>query len=290
LATIIGRIGAIMRFPIKSLLGERLEECAISSQGLHGDRALALVDQATGKIASAKQPNLWRDLLKLSAKTDPSNSGRRIVVSNSAGNHLDHLDENFDLWLSELLGRKVKLIETKPDGLVLNRARPDEVLERGVDEAVTQDSLVIGAAAPDGGFFDFAPIHLMTTTSLDAISNFAPEASISAERYRPNLVIESTSSMSFAENRWVGRRILIGRSVKLDIIAPTPRCAVPMLSHGALPPSPAAVGAVNKLNKVEFPLLGAGQFPCLGAYATVLSSGVIQRGDSVSLDEVGTVP
>ena len=278
-----------MRFPIKSLLGETLEECAISSQGLHGDRALALVDKATGKIASAKQPNLWRDLLKLSAKTDPSNSGRRILVSNSAGKHLDHLDQNFDLWLSELLGRKVTLIETKLDGLVLNRARPDEVLEHGVDEAVTQDSLAIGAAAPDGGFFDFAPIHLMTATSLDAISNFAPEASISMERYRPNLVIESTSSTAFAENQWVGRRILIGRSVKLDIIAPTPRCAVPMLSHGALPPSPAAVGAVNKLNKVEFPLLGPGQFPCLGAYATVLSSGVIQRGDSVSLDEVGAV-
>jgi uncharacterized protein YcbX len=276
----------IMRFPIKSLLGETLEGCAISSSGLHGDRALALVDTATGKVASAKQPNLWRDLLKFSARTDASNMRPRIVVSDSAGSHIDHFDENFDLWLSDLLGRKVKLIETKTDGLALNRARPDEVLERGVDEAVTQDSLDIGAAAPDGGFFDFAPIHLMTATSLDAIAGYAPGASISAERYRPNLVIETTSSTAFAENQWVGRRVLIGRSVKLEIIAPTPRCAVPMLSHGALPASPAAVGAVNKLNKVEFPLLGPGQFPCLGAYATVLSSGVIQRGDSVSLEDV----
>jgi uncharacterized protein len=285
MATMIGTVGAIMRFPIKSLLGETLEECAISSRGLHGDRALALVDTATGKVASAKQPNLWRDLLKLKAKTDPSNSRSRVVVSDSAGNHLDHLDENFDLWLSELLGRDVKLIETKPDGLELNRARPDEVLERGIDEAVTQDSLAIGAAAPDGGFFDFAPLHLMTATSLDAISSFAPGASISAERYRPNLVVETASSMAFAENKWVGRRMLLGQSVRLEIIAPTPRCAVPMLSHGALPASPAAVGAVNKLNRVEFPLLGPGQFPCLGAYATVLSSGVVQRGDPVSLDD-----
>ena len=150
------------------------------------------------------------------------------------------------------------------------------MLERGVDEAVTQDLLAIGAAAPDGGFFDFAPIHLMTSTSLDAIASFAPEASISAERYRPNLLIETTSSIAFAENKWIGQRIQLGQSVKLEIIAPTPRSAVPMLSHGALPTSPAAVGAVNKLNKVEFPLLGPGQFPCLGVYATVLSSGVIQ--------------
>jgi uncharacterized protein len=284
LATNIGRVGAIMRFPIKSLLGETLEECAISPSGLHGDRVLALVDRATGKVASAKQPNLWRDLLKFSAKTDPADRRLRVVVSDSAGNYLDHLDENFDLWFSKLLGRDVKLIETKPEGLMLNRARPDEVLERGIDEAVTQDSLAIGAAAPNGGFFDFAPIHLMTSASLDAISTFAPEASISAERYRPNLVVETTSSTAFAENQWVGRRVLVGQSVKLEIIAPTPRCAVPMLSHGVLPGSSAAVGAVNKLNKVEFPLLGPGQFPCLGAYATVVSSGVIQRGDSFSVE------
>ena len=284
MATMIGKVETIMRFPIKSLLGETLDECAISSSGLDGDRALALVDTATGKIASAKQPNLWRDLLKLSAKTDPSKLYPRITVTNAAGTQLDHLDEKFDLWLSELLGRSVKLIETRPDGVALNRARPDEVLERGIDQAVTQDLLAMGAAAPDGGFFDFAPIHLMTATSLDAISSFVPEASISAERYRPNLVIETTSSPAFAENQWVGRRVQLGQSVRLEIIAPTPRCAVPLLSHGALPASPAAVGAVNKLNRVEFPLLGPGKFPCLGAYATVLSSGSIHRGDPVSIE------
>jgi uncharacterized protein len=282
--TIIGKIGTIMRFPIKSLLGELLDECAITSNGIRGDRALALVDTATGKIASAKQPNLWRDLLTLSAKTDPSALDSRVVVSSGAGDRLDHLDANFDAWLSKLLGRDVKLIETKRNGAELNRARPDEVLERGIDEAVTQDLLAIGAAAPEGGFFDFAPIHLVNAASLDAISNFAPLATISAERYRPNLVIETTSSRAFAENEWVGRRLLIGQSVELEIIAPTPRCAVPLLSHGALPVSSAAVSGVNKLNRVEFPLLGPGQYPCLGAYATVLSPGPVQRGDAVSLE------
>jgi uncharacterized protein len=282
--TIIGKIGTIMRFPIKSLLGELLDECAITSNGIRGDRALALVDTATGKIASAKQPNLWRDLLTLSAKTYPSALNSRVVVCSGAGDRLDHLDANFDAWLSKLLGRDVKLIETKQNGAELNRARPDEVLERGIDEAVTQDLLAIGAAAPEGGFFDFAPIHLVNAASLDAISNFAPLATISAERYRPNLVIETTSSRAFAENEWVGRRLLIGQSVELEIIAPTPRCAVPLLSHGALPVSSAAVSGVNKLNRVEFPLLGPGQYPCLGAYATVLSPGPVQRGDAVSLE------
>jgi len=284
MATVVGKLGGIMRFPIKSLLGETLDECMVSERGLDGDRALALVDTATGKIASAKQPNLWRDMLKLVARTDPASSQPRIIVSDAEGGQRDHLAVDFDAWVSGVLGRSVKLTETKPIGIELNRARPDEVLDRGMHEPVTQDVLAIGAAAPDGGFFDFAPVHLVTTASLAALSSAAPDATISVERYRPNLVIETTASTAFVETQWIGRRIRIGQFVELEIIAPTPRCAVPMLSHGVLPASPSAVRTVNELNRVEFPLLGPGRFPCLGVYATVLSSGHLQRGDIITLN------
>ena len=50
-----------------------------------------------------------------------------------------------------------------------------------------------------------------------------PDASIAAERYRPNLVIETEAGMVFPENAWVGRRIRIGDTVSLEVIAPTPR-------------------------------------------------------------------
>ena len=284
MATVVGKLGGIMRFPIKSLLGETLDECLVSERGLDGDRALALVDTATGKIASAKQPNLWRDMLKLVARTDPASSQPRIIVSDAEGGQRDHLAVDFDAWVSGVLGRSVKLTETKPIGIELNRARPDEVLDRGMHEPVTQDVLAIGAAAPGGGFFDFAPVHLVTTASLAALSSAAPDATISVERYRPNLVIETAASTAFVETQWIGRRIRIGQFVELEIIAPTPRCAVPMLSHGVLPASPSAVRTVNELNRVEFPLLGPGRFPCLGVYATVLSSGHLQRGDIITLN------
>jgi uncharacterized protein len=284
MATVVGKISGIMRFPIKSLLGETLVECNVSESGLEGDRALALVDTATGKIASAKQPNLWRDMLKLVARTDTASSHSRIIVSDAQGGQRDHLALDFDVWVSGVLGRSVKLTETRPIGIELNRARPDEVLDRGMHEAVTQDVLAIGAAAPGGGFFDFAPVHLVTTASLAALSSAARDATISVERYRPNLVIETADPTAFVENHWIGRRIRIGQTVELEIIAPTPRCAVPMLSHGVLPASPPAVRTVNKLNRVEFPLLGQGRFPCLGVYATVLSSGHLQREDVITLN------
>jgi len=279
----IGTIGAIMRYPVKSLLGESLNESAITSGGVDGDRSHALVDASTGKIASAKQPNLWRDLLTFSAST-AGTSPLSIVISDGDGNLVPHTDPDFGAKLSKLLGREVTLIDVRPPGIELNRARPDEVLTEGLDATVTQDVLAIAAAAPAGGFFDFAQLHLMTSASLDAIRTAAPDASIEADRYRPNFVIETLPSMAFAENEWIGRHIRIGESVRIEVIAPTPRCAVPMLVHGSLPYSREAVATVNRLNQVEFPLLGPGTFPCLGAYATVLAAGPVKLGDEVVLE------
>jgi uncharacterized protein len=284
MTTTVGTVDTIMRFPIKSLLGESLKECEIVASGLLGDRGHALVDTSTGKIASAKQPNLWRDLLGFRASTTSQTDPRSITVSDGAGNKIDLSDPDFDAKVSEWLGRMIKLINVRPTGIELNRARPDEVMAEGMDATVTQDVLAIAAAAPDGGFFDFAPLHVMTSASLEAIRSAAPAASIRAERYRPNIVIETPPSMVFSENKWIGRKLRIGQSVSLEVIAPTPRCAVPMLAHGALPQSREAVAAVNKLNKIEFPLLGPGTFPCLGAYAKVITTGAISCGDRVILE------
>jgi uncharacterized protein YcbX len=284
MTTTVGTVDAIMRFPIKSLLGESLEECEIVVSGLLGDRGHALVDPSTGKIASAKQPNLWRDLLGFRARTTSQTDPRSITVSDGAGNKIDVSDPDFDAKVSELLGKMIKLINVRPTGIELNRARPDEVMTEGMDATVTQDVLAIAAAAPDGGFFDFAPLHVMTSASLNAIRSAAPAASIHAERYRPNIVIETPPSMVFGENKWIGRKLRIGQSVSLEVIAPTPRCAVPMLAHGTLPQSREAVAAVNTLNKIEFPLLGPGTFPCLGAYAKVITTGAVSCGDRVILE------
>jgi hypothetical protein len=284
---IIGTIGAIMRYPVKSMLGENLDGCEMVTSGVDGDRTHALVDPSTGKIASAKQPNLWRDLLAFSAKTRAttgSQTNASIVVSDGSGNQIDLTDPDFDRKISECLGRRIKLIDVRPAGIELNRARPDEVMTDGVEATVTQDVLAIASAAPAGGFFDFAPLHLMTSASLDATRAAAPAASIEAERYRPNIVIETPSSQMFAENQWVGRRLRIGAHVSIEVIAPTPRCAVPMLAQGSLPHSREAVAVVNRLNKIEFPPLGPGTFPCLGAYATVVATGPVKCGDQVVLE------
>ena len=56
-------IDALYLFPVKSLLGERVDEARVTGRGLLGDRAYGLVDVADGTVASAKHPRKWGALL-----------------------------------------------------------------------------------------------------------------------------------------------------------------------------------------------------------------------------------
>src|SRR2546427_4811963 len=46
----------------RSMLGEELNSSYVTERGLTGDRAYALIDQKTGKVASAKNPGKWGKL------------------------------------------------------------------------------------------------------------------------------------------------------------------------------------------------------------------------------------
>ena len=52
----VGTVGALWRFPVKSMLGEELDQVDVDEGGVVGDRAFALMDVETGKVASAKHP------------------------------------------------------------------------------------------------------------------------------------------------------------------------------------------------------------------------------------------
>src|SRR4051794_38228423 len=61
------RVVAIWRYPVKSMMGEELNATEVTERGLLGDRAFALVDEETGKVASAKTPRRWPGLFDFRA-------------------------------------------------------------------------------------------------------------------------------------------------------------------------------------------------------------------------------
>ena len=57
--TVVGTVSDLGRFPVKSMLGEKLERAPVGVAGIVGDRSYALVDEETGKVVSVKRPKRW---------------------------------------------------------------------------------------------------------------------------------------------------------------------------------------------------------------------------------------
>jgi uncharacterized protein len=55
---IAGSVLSVLRYPVKSMMGEELTAADVRESGLIGDRGYALIDNSTGKIASAKNPRI----------------------------------------------------------------------------------------------------------------------------------------------------------------------------------------------------------------------------------------
>ena len=261
-------VAQLRRYPVKSMLGEELSTVAVTEEGLVGDRRLALLDLATGRVASAKQPRLWRALLRCAARTDGDDVRIDLPEGATAAE-----SSSVDQQLTALLGRPVTLARVRPAGAEVERPDPEDVLQYGIDADVPFATLEIGQAAKGTTFVDYAPVHLITTATLDHLG-------IDPTRYRPNVVVTTDGGAPFAENDWVDHDIGIG-DVVLRAVLPTPRCAVPTLEHGDLPRRPEAVRRLLTENRIDVP--GFGVLPCAGVYATVVEPGTLRIGQPVAL-------
>lgn len=265
------QVAHLYRYPVKSMLGESVDRLFVNAGGAEGDRQFALIDESSGRIASAKQARLWRDLLLCGAVTEQ----RRVRIHMPDGRTTATDEDDIDEVLSQFAGRSVRLIDSRPAGASIERADPDQVLDLGVDAEVEAPILELALATPGDSFTDLAPVHAITTATLQRIGT-------EAARYRPNLVIATPPGHpAYAENGWTDQILSIG-GTKLRAMGPTPRCIIPTLEHGQLPRAPHALRTPAAENRVD--AFGLGLLPCAGTYLQVLSEGTLQIGDRVSLD------
>lgn len=273
----IGTVQSIWQYAVKSMNGMKLDQANITAGGILGDRAYALLDQSNQKVASAKFPKKWSKLLELSAAfvNQPNRGDQHSPVRITSSKGLDVLstDKNVDNLLSDYVGRTVKLTSSRPSSVSLERLDPLET-----DETI----LDIGDLMLKNKFADYADVHLLTTATLQQLSNFAPDVQFDERRFRPNFVIETSPDISgFAENDWVGKTVFIGDSVHFKITDPTPRCSIPTLSNGTFPKNPKILKTIVDHNMLEVPLLEDKVLPCTGVYGFLVQSGKVFINDSV---------
>jgi uncharacterized protein len=274
-------VATLWRYPVKSMMGEELNGAEITAGGLLGDRAYALVDVETGNVISAKNPKKWPDFFAYRAAytAPPAQSNLQPVwISLPDGTVLcsDQNDINYNL--SRALGNKVELRTQSHNDAKLEQFWPEYE-----GEANEVSSEAVAGDAPQGTFFDYAALHLLTTSSIAAMQSHYPEGRFEVRRFRPNMMIDTAGMEGFVENDWVGKTIKIGDSLRLQITDPCPRCVMPTLAQGDLPQDNGIFKNGIAKNKPLVPFAGK-ELPSVGVYARVLTPGWVKRGDAVSIE------
>jgi uncharacterized protein YcbX len=267
-ATTAGSVASLWRYPVKSMKGEELNATEVDHRGLVGDRAYAIVDPETGKVASAKHPKKWPRLFDchasfLSPPTADALPAVRVVLPD--GGVTNSSDPGFAGTLTAMLGRSGQLQSAVPEGAMLEEYWPD------MEELEHRDE-VTDEAMPEGTFFDLAPVHILTTGTLDALRAAHPSGRWEVRRFRPNIVVSTdVGAGAFPEAAWVGRTLVIGE-VRFSVVAECPRCVMTTLAQSDLPHDPLVLRTAARENGAH-----------VGVYAMVESGGQVRRGDPVTL-------
>jgi uncharacterized protein YcbX len=273
-----GTVRSLWRYPVKSMLGERLESCRLGERGFAGDRAYALVDD-DGKVVSAKNPRKWARIYECRAKLG---DGDEVTITLPDGDTLSASDPEAVEALGRLFGRNTLLQKSATTPPVIEELWLDGAPD---GRAVTDETIAGGS--PPGTFFDYAVVHLVTTATLDRLSELYPDGRFDERRFRPNVVVSVPPGESgFVENDWVGKTVTIGDTVRLAGTAPCPRCVMTTLAQEDLPADAGILRTAARHNS----LVGGeargpdGKYAAsVGVYARVLDGGVVRQGDPVRL-------
>jgi uncharacterized protein YcbX len=289
----VGTVRALWRFPVKSMLGEEVDAADLGEAGIVGDRAYAVVDRETGKVASAKHPKVWPNLLSCRATfVEPPRPGEetppaRIELADGTTVRSDAAD--VDDVLSRFFGRDVELASSARNGYTIDQYHPDE---ENYDPDGHRDEVVeaqLGAAffnerglpsaVPEGSFFDLYPVSVLTTSTLDRLGELEPGSDFDARRFRMNVIVD-TPAHGFVENEWIGRTLGIGDDVTVGVALPDPRCVMPSVAQRDLPRDPKILKALARHNRID---VAGARYPCAGVYAVAEATGAVRRDDRVSV-------
>lgn len=291
---VVGAVAAVWRFPVKSMRGELLEAAKIERDGVLGDRAYALLDVATRKVVSAKSARRFPDMLRCSATfLEPPRSNSEpppVRIALPDGTTVSSDDRDAERILTGFFARQVRLVRSAPEDFTIDQYHPDI---EGVDPRGHRDVVVeqkLGAAlfaelglppaVRAGSFLDVFPVSVLTTSTLARLHELRPASRFDARRFRMNVIVD-TPQAGFVENDWIGRRIQIGDTVRLELALPDPRCVMTTLAQDELPADAQVLRTLAQHNRLD--VGAAGAFPCAGVYAVVEGAGTVRTGDPVLL-------
>ncbi len=272
-------ITELWRYPVKSMGGERVESLELRTSAVVGDRQWAVRNTETGKIASAKRPRPYGQLLSWSARTQAD--GRLVVVSPDGGEYAVGSGE-LDAALTEALGEPVQVVEVEKGRDETYGSEWPEI--PGTVLSDVEVDLPIAAITEKTSFVDASAVHIIVNQSMKHLASLLGGVKLGVERFRPNIVLDAhddVGSGEFADLAWKDIGFRIG-DAELRIGDATPRCVMTTLAQPGYEQAKGVLQVLAATARKEFDY---GAFACFGTNAEITAAGTVSVGDTLTIPD-----
>ncbi|MDD9952969.1 MAG: MOSC domain-containing protein [Candidatus Woesearchaeota archaeon] len=241
----LGTVTRIMRFPVKSMAGEEVDDVFISYSGVTGDRVYAFLDTTKTNNFPWMTARQKHDLVKYRTK----------FVQPSAPQQQYPRKEAFTIQV------------TTPEGHTYD-----------VTDASLRDALQEQTGVPlqlrfsEAGMQDSRPLSIVSTQTLAALEQ-EMGMTVDHRRFRMNLEINWKNEQPYYENELLGKTLRIGETLTLQISKRDTRCVIITVDPDTGETTPELLQHVAKEHKGS-----------VGVYAVVLREGVVKNGDRIVLE------
>lgn len=279
----VGRVKELWRYPVKSMQGASVPEAVIEKAGMLGDRNWALRDESIGELTTVRKlPNLLKYKAVYQSEPAPGNVAP-VTIELPDGASVSSSDASVNGKLSDALGRPVTLWPLQPKTSLKHYKLKEPAGAAAMKKQFATKELpdfssvswrmmmeLAIFATPLGRYHDVYPLHLLTTSSLERLRQLEPEGDFRVERFRPNLLIEtSTCDVDFEEFNWVDGELHIGDTV-LKVVSRTVRCSMPAQPQVSIKKDAKVLRAIEAHTRRH-----------LGVNISVIKPGMIRVGDAV---------
>ena len=277
---LIGKVSSLARYPVKSMLGEKLDEVFVTERGVVGDRAYALREVVTRQIASAKKfPKLFEFPSSYDSPPAPGRAAA-VTIELPNGRKIHAEDADASQLISEALGRKMTLerssgARAEHAGIDAATVFGDVPIEK-VFPGLTAETMPNHFALEKESFFDTAVMHVIASGTLRHMAKLAAPGSIfDPRRFRPTIFVDSGErDDAFLEDDWIDGTLSVGSALKIVALQPALRCVMTTHPQEDLQRDYAILRTAAYHHRAN-----------VGVFASIGAAGPVKVGDPVYLDK-----
>ena len=240
----IGTLVRLRRYPVKSMAGEDLQEARVTFAGISGDRVYAFIDEhgpadfpwMTGR--QGHQMILFHPRFLDAPPIEqemPDTDRFATEVTTPEGEKFRMGDPQFTQYLAKRFGRSLRL--------------------RFSERSMT----------------DSRPVSIFGIGTIRALSEEAG-LDLDPRRFRGNFYVRWENVDPFFEDTLVGRELLVGETVALQVVKQNKRCIMISLDPDTAVSLPHVMARVFQNHE-----------GCAGVYGAVLREGIVHVDDPICL-------